>query len=521
MDPVWIGIAFALGFAVRMVELPPLVGFLAAGFVLNALGAEAGENLQTLSDLGVTLLLFTIGLKLKLGSLIKPQVWAVGAIHMIITVAVFGIGLFGLAAAGLSMLGEPNLKVSLLIAFALSFSSTVFAVKVLDQKGEHDSIHGRVAIGILIIQDLIAVVFLAVSAGKIPSIWAVGLVLLIPFRHVLGAALDKSGHGELVILFGFLLAVGGAYLFELVHIKGDLGALCIGVLMAQHPKASELAKSMLGFKDLFLVGFFLTIGLSGTPSLQTLGFAALLAAAAILKVILFFFLFTRFNMRARTSLLTSFTLANYSEFGLIVGAILVANNWIGPEWLITIAVALSITFVAASPLNTRCHALYATYCSRLRACECEERLQEEMPLDIGAAEIGIIGMGRVGAGAYDAVRENLGDVVVGIDYDPITIKKNLEAGRNVLLGDASDSDFWERARPGALNMVILATAVHQTNLYAVRRMKEIAPGRLIVVTAQYEDQMEELKQAGADVIFNFYTDAGVGLGDRAMKLLKT
>ncbi len=108
MDPLLISVAFILGFLVRQVGLPPLVGFLAAGFVLNGLGFEGGETLQTFADLGVTLLLFSIGLKLDLKSLAKPEVWAGASLHMAITVAVFSAGVFGLGLAGIAVLCRPD-----------------------------------------------------------------------------------------------------------------------------------------------------------------------------------------------------------------------------------------------------------------------------------------------------------------------------------------------------------------------------------------------------------------------------
>ena len=131
MDPISISIAFLLGFGARQVGLPPLVGYLAAGFVLNGMGIEGGDALEIISDMGVHLLLFTIGLKLKVRSLFKPQIWATGTIHMLITVAFFTAAIFGLSLAGTSLFASLDFKLSLLVAFALSFSSTVFAVKVL------------------------------------------------------------------------------------------------------------------------------------------------------------------------------------------------------------------------------------------------------------------------------------------------------------------------------------------------------------------------------------------------------
>jgi glutathione-regulated potassium-efflux system ancillary protein KefC len=101
MDPLWVVAAFVFGAASSRVGLPPLVGYLVAGFALNSLGVQGGESLQKIADLGVTLLLFTIGLKLKLKSLARPEVWGYTTIHMLVTVIAFGAGIHLLGAWGL------------------------------------------------------------------------------------------------------------------------------------------------------------------------------------------------------------------------------------------------------------------------------------------------------------------------------------------------------------------------------------------------------------------------------------
>jgi len=397
MDPLWILAAFILGFVVYRVGLPPLVGYLIAGFVLQALGVEGGDTLERIADLGVTLLLFSIGLKLRLRNLAKPGIWAGASIHMAITVIVFGVCIYALGLSGLSIFSALDFKLTLMIAFALSFSSTVFAVKVLEERGEMSSLHGRISIGILIMQDIFAVVFLTFSTGKIPSPWAIALVgSLLIVRPLLFAILDRVGHRELLLLFSVFLALGlGAGGFESVGLKPDLGALIAGVLVAGHPKADELAKALLSFKNLFLVGFFLSIGLAGAPTLQTVGIAGLLVVGLVFKVVLFFLLFTRFKLRARTSLLASFSLATYSEFGLLVATTGFKNGWIGSEWLIILAMTMSLTLILASPLNSFAQSIYSCFSERLKLFETKSRLAEDRTVDPDDAEIAVFGMGRV------------------------------------------------------------------------------------------------------------------------------
>lgn len=517
-DVVWIAIAFLLGLVSRTIGLPPLVGFLAAGFLLNAYGIASGEMLQKLSDLGITLLLFTVGLKLNLRTLARPQVWAVTGLHTSIVVGAFGLAIYALVLAGVPFLSDLDLGRAFLVAFALSFSSTVFVVKVLEERGEMASLHGRIAIGILIMQDLAAVVFLAISVGKIPSPWALSIVLLIPLRPLLHQLLQRVGHGELLVLYGFLLALGGAELFELVGMKGDLGALILGVLIANHPKADEMAKTMLSFKDLFLLGFFLSIGLAGQPTLETALIGALLAPFVFFKSALFFGLMTGFKLRARTALLATLNLTNYSEFGLIVAAIGVANGWIDTKWLIVIAIALTLSFAIAAALNAVSHHLYNRYRPMLVRFQRPERLADDRLLDIGGATIAVIGMGGIGTGAYDRMRELHGETVVGVDIDPVTVSNQQATGRNVLLGDPSDTDFWDRVQEAhTLNLVMLALPQLTTNLAVLDQLKAASFTGRVAATAKFPDEEEVLRNEGADTVFNIYTEAGGGFAAHVIR----
>ena len=513
-DVSWIALAFLLGYLAKLINLPPLVGFLATGFVLNILGITSGETLQKLADLGITLLLFTIGLKLNLKVLIRPQVWLVTALHSSIIVALFGVIIFTLAVTGISFFSELDLKLSFMLAFALSFSSTVFVVKSLEDKGEMKSLHGSIAIGILVMQDLAAVIFLAASAGKVPSIWALLLFLLIPLRPLFHHFLLKTGHGELLILYGLVLALGGAELFELTGVKGDLGALVMGLLLSNHVKTTEIFKSMLGFKDLFLVGFFLSIGMSGDFSLEAITLGLMLVPFIFIKSALFFALMTRFKLRARTSLLASLSLTNYSEFGLIVAAIGVSSGWLDTQWLVVIAIAVSLSFIISAPLNNIDDKIYARFKSFLMKFQRKERLPDDILLDTLGATIAIFGMGRVGSGAYDTMRKRHGEKVIGIDFDDEHVKRHLTKGRNVLHGDPSDTDFWEKiSHDHNMELVMLALPNIEANLAALEQLKTISyPGRIAAI-ARFSDEVPLLQQAGATEVFNIYTEAGVGFAD--------
>lgn len=246
-----------------------------------------------------------------------------------------------------------------LLGFALSFSSTVFAVKSLQEKGEMNATYGTLAIGILVMQDIFAVVFLTASTGKIPEWYAIALFALPFCRPLFYKVLDWVGHGEMLVLFGIFFAlVVGAGLFQFVGVKPDLGALILGMLLAGHPKASELSKSLFNLKELFLVCFFLNIGLSEQPTIQGFMLAVLFLLLLPVKGILYFLVLNRFKFRVRTSLLTSLSLFNYSEFGLIVGGLAFKMGWMSGDILVAVAIAVSLSFLIAAPLNKAGHKLY-------------------------------------------------------------------------------------------------------------------------------------------------------------------
>jgi len=518
-DLYWLGPALVSGLLAVRFGLPPLVGYLIAGFVLNALGFNDHVKLTAIGNLGVTLLLFTIGLKLDVRSLLRPVIWAGTTLHMLAIILVFGTGLYWLGLTGLAIFADVDFRIALLIGFALSFSSTVFAVKVLEEKGEYTSRYGQLAIGVLIMQDIFAVLFLAVSAGKMPSPWALALLGLIPLRGVLADLLTRAGHSELQILFGLALAFGSWTLFNMVDVKGDLGALIVGALLAAHPAAGELSKKLLGFKDLLLVGFFLSIGMSGTISVSALLVALGLAVLVVLKVILYFGLFTRFRLRAYTSLFASLTLANYSEFGLIVGAIAVANGWLSGDWLVIIALALTMTFIAAAPLNASSRALHEKLRVHISPFETATPLPEDAPIDPGEARIAIIGMGRVGTSAYDTLKEQYGEWLIGLDIDPDTVSRHVAAGRNVIHADATDDEFWARTAKGKVSVAMLALPELEQNLGVARGIRSRHSVGHIFAVVQYPEDAATLKAAGVETTWSFYAEAGIGFAEEVIAYL--
>ncbi|MCL1091897.1 cation:proton antiporter [Shewanella profunda] len=520
MEPAMLIITLVCGMLVSRIGLPPLIGYLVAGFVLFVFGIdkESLPLLQQFANLGVTLLLFAIGLKLDIRSLFKAEVWAGSSVHLILSMLVFVPILKILSLIGLTQLTDLSIEQLTLIAFALSFSSTVFAVKVLEDKGDVQSLYGRVAIGILIMQDIFAVLFLTISKGDVPSVWAFALLLLPLAKPLIYKAFDRVGHGELLVLFGLVMAlVVGAWLFEAVGLKPDLGALIIGILLAGHKKSSELAKSLFYFKELFLVAFFLTIGLNGLPTVSDLVLAALLVLLVPLKILLFVYILTRFKLRSRTSMLGSFNLGNFSEFGLIVAAVATSKGWLPSQWLVIIAVALSFSFLLAAPLNATVSNIYQRFQQRLIKLEKSPLHPEDRPIPMGNPRFVILGMGRIGSGAYDELHDKFDGEILGIERKQVLVDLHRANGRNVVKGDASDTDFWEKLDHAPnLELVLLAMPHHAGNMFAVQQLKRLNyPGKISAIV-QYSDDADALRASGVHSVYNLYEAAGAGFVDHVI-----
>ena len=514
-------VAFGFGFVATRAGLPPLVGYLAAGFVLHEMGHTTSDGLEAIADLGVLLLLFGIGLKLRAVTLAKPVVWATTVAHAMISSLAIAASLVIAGVIGLPLADELDLGQALLLGFALSFSSTVAAVKALEDRSEATSLVGTVAVGILVVQDIFAVGYLAFTAGEPPSPWApavvAGLVLL---RPVYGWLLGNSGHGELLPLLGVALAAGvGAAGFDAVGLKADLGALVIGAAMAGHPRSGELADRVLSLKDLLLVGFFLSIGLSGTPPAIAWGIAGGLLLLIPFQGFVFLVLITRFRLRSRTALNTSLSLATYSEFGLIVVVAAAAAGDLDETWVSAVAIAVGLSFITVAVLGRVQAGVQRLAAPLLDALERHPLAKEDAIIDVAAARAIVFGMGRVGAGAYDEIARRRGDVVIGVDRKEDVVAAHLTSGRNVVRGDARDSEFWERIRfHEDLELIVVALNSHEANLECVARAHERRPSARVAAIAAYPDEVTQLREAGVAVARNLYEEAGQALADDALSI---
>lgn len=507
---------FGAGVLAHLVRLPPLVGFLVAGFALNASGVPSETIVFDMANLGVTVLLFTIGLKLDVRSLVKREVWLTATGNLVASVVLSVLFLWLLMGLGFSLLSGQSLTTLALLSFGLSFSSTVFVVKVLEERSEAQSLFGRIAIGVLVIQDIMAVAFMTAVGGKAPSLWALTLVLLWPITWFLRRMWSHFGHGELLVVFGIFMALVPGYAwFEAVGLKGDLGALIVGALLAASPGAKELARALLHIKELLLVAFFVTIGFSGALTLETvlLGLALLLFIPV--KAMLYVGLLWFAKLRGRTIGVTSLALANYSEFGLIVAAVGVKQGILDTQWLVVLSIAVAGSFVVSSVVNRRDSAFVSLVGKILPEHKPHHLHPEERPIDIAGAHAVVLGMGRVGSAAYDRLESEYGLSVVGIESSLQRVEQLRAEGRCMVEADATDRAFWDRlSSADTVELAILAMPFHGANSSAIKRLNASSFTGRVVAVAKYDEDVQMLFDAGADDVIQLYEGAGSSVADR-------
>ncbi len=518
MELRWIGVAFAFGLLARGAGQTAAIGYLVAGFVLEELGVVSDAALRDLADLGVTLLLFTIGLKLDLRTLARPHVGGLAVAHLGLSTlgaaALFGLlgvsGVGWLAGAGPAAVAE--------LAFATAFSSTVVASRLLEDRRDLGAVYGRAAIGVLVVQDLAAVIFLAAREGKAPSPLAL-LLLLLPFtRPLLARILGATGHGVLLVLAGLTAALGFGALFAAVGLKAALGALLGGVLLSGSAKGKELARVMLPFRDFFLVGFFLSVGLSGLPNWTSVAVAATVLLVLPLKVGLFVALGLTAKLRARTAFLLAASLGQLSEFGLIVLAALAAGGAVPADWLTGFALAFAVSCVLSELLGRRTYGLWERWRAQLTPLARPDRLPEERAVDVRDASVLVFGLGRVGESAFAALESAGVGELAGFDNDPDVVALHQRAGRRTYLGSPTDPDLFERLHldPASVRWVLLALSSGAEHLNALEQLRHAGFTGSIAVVARYENELPALRAAGAAVALPVYAEAGAGLASHVL-----
>lgn len=498
MELILIGTAYVIGFVASQLSFPPLVGYLVAGYILHGLNVAPLPNLEHLADIGIELLLFSVGLKLKPKTLLRHEVLSVGGRHLLI---VAGISSLIFCALGSQTQG------GLVLGISLAFSSTVLAIKVLEDSGELSSFHGRDVLSILILQDIVAIALLAFVSDKQPTIWAFALLLLPLLRPLAHRLLSASHASELQLLLGVFLALAGGVLADSVGVSADIGSLLAGVMLAGHSKIDELANKLWSLKEVFLVAFFLQIGLTDLPSMKQILYAVGLLALLPLQGVLIFALFLLAGLRSRTAFISSLALMTYSEFALITTGAVVKAELLPAEWVSIISLAVAGSLAIAAPLNRFSHRLFTWLEPVLVRFEKKSDHPDHLPESTDISKWLIVGMGRTGVAAYQALSAQK-KRVLGLDADPTVLERLQKAGHRVVYGDIEDSELWSGLPLARVKGVILTVPTLEARCDAIDQLRKGGYAGQIGTVCYHDDEEAHLKSLGANFAIHPFVEAG-------------
>jgi Kef-type K+ transport system membrane component KefB len=481
---------------------------------------EVEGTVQVLSQLGIALLLFIVGLKLDLRVIrtLGVVATATGLGQVFFTSVV---GYFIATALGFAQLE------ALYIGIALTFSSTIIIVKLLTDKGEIEQLHGRIAIGFLIVQDIVVViVMILLSAfgaagpgqdvgGELIAVAVRGAVFIaliaIATRWLLPPLLRRlASTPELLVLFGIAWAAALAAGGDMLGFSEEVGAFLAGVALASTPFREALATRLSTLRDFLLLFFFVELGALmdfGDAGAQLPAAVVLSAFVLIGNPIIVMVIMGAMRYRRRVSFLAGLTVAQISEFSLIFAALGVAVGHITNQTLGLITTVGVITIGLSTYMILGSHRLFEWLGPHIGVFERSAARDMDIADDRPCPRVVVYGLGRYGGHIVEELHA-AGVPVMGVDFDPVALGNAERLGVPTLYGDAEDPDL-----PGALPLhcaewVVCTSPAVDTNLALRDALRARRVTARIAVTAHTRTAAEALEGAGADLLLRPFIDAG-------------
>jgi len=494
------------------VRVPNIVGYIVAGLLLGPVTGwvEPTHAVELISEFGIILLLFLVGLELSI-----DKIRDIGTTAFVAAGAQMGgtaVGGFGIAW----FFGMPLIE-AVFVGIALMFSSTVIVIKLLEKRGDLDALYGRIAVGVLLVQDLVVVVVLTLVAGidspdalaladvatglgsALLGMALLGAAVVAATRYLLPHALEwiASAPDALFIwsLFWCFLVVLGA---EALELSPEIGAFLGGIALAQLPYHHELQRRVHPLMNFFIAVFFVLLGIEMevAQSLEAWPTAlALVAFTMLVKPLLFFIVLPRLGHNEATSFRTGITLAQVSEFGLILATLSLGTGLISSAVLSLITLVGLATFTLSAFLvmyNDRIYEWVAPY----RPLALFGAVQEPPPVAPPPLtdHVIVVGVNALGRRITEQLLERDLSVVV-IDTDRAKLNTLPEAVHRVH-GDATDHEVLEHAHFPTARLLISALNIEEPNdLLAYRCRQADVPCSIHAFDHSVEDDLADLDVA--------------------------
>ncbi|MFA6272187.1 MAG: cation:proton antiporter [Patescibacteria group bacterium] len=507
-----LAITVSIAFIIRLLRQPLIVAYIIAGIIcgpliLNQLHGDH-EMYEMFAQFGMVLLLFIIGLNLNLRHL-----KSIGRISIIT-----GLGqIIFTAGIGTILLLIINLQIipALYLAVAITFSSTIIIMKLLSDKKDTDTIYGRYTIGLMLVQDVIAVILiiaLGMMSGEHGNGWEaillliakllfVSAVLYLISKYLLPKILDKiAGSSELLFIFTLTWCFGMASLLYLTGFSLEIGAVISGIALSSSPYQLEIGSRIKPLRDFFLIVFFIVLGSEmGISSIETVLVPALILSLFILvgNPLILYVLFRIMKFTRRNSFLSGITAAQVSEFGFVL---LFAGRQYGHlaenELAIFTLVAIITIFISSYMIsyNERIYQFLLPVFRRFGPDKYQqsERVSEKY-------DAWIIGYHRIGIKVAEALSK-LGKKFAAIDFDPAAVAQLSKNKIPFYFGDVSDIEFLENLPIANSKMIIMTIPAVDDQISFIKFIRKINSKILIIGNAYHRPDARTLYDHGANFV---------------------
>ena len=533
--------AAGVGLIGLLLRQPLIVSFIAVGLLAGPSALDVVQSdaqIGLLSELGIALLLFLVGIKLDV-----KLVRSLGAVSVLTGLGQVGFtALFGFfIGLGLGL----DAITSLYVAVALTFSSTIIIVKLLSDKREIDALHGQIALGFLIVQDLVVVFAMIVlsaigigaadgghGGGSVLSVMGSGLAMLAAVvlfvRYAANPLTERLAHApELLVIFAIGLATIFAAAGDAVGLGKEVGGLMAGVALASTAYRETIAARLAPLRDFLLLFFFIALGatldlsLLGTHMLGAVVFSLFVLIGNPLIVLA---IMGALGYRKRTGFLAGLTVAQISEFSLIFVAMGVSLDHIADDALGLVTMVGLVTIAASTYMITFSHHLYALFEPLLGVFERKATPRE--PTEAGAHKAGryrviLFGLGRFGT-AIGLRLQRRGIAVLGVDFNPQAVRRWRGLGLEAEFGDATDPEFVAELPLSGARWVVSTVPIQPTGLSQedarrtlIQSVRAAGFSGQVAAASHSAVDSAELFAAGADLVLEPFQDAA----DRAVDLL--
>jgi CPA2 family monovalent cation:H+ antiporter-2 len=503
-------------FISQKVKLPSVVGFLLTGVLIGPGGLSLVKDTATvnvLAEIGVVMLLFTIGLEFEPARLkrIQRYFWAGGGLQVLLTTA----ACTGILTAFFGLI----FREALFYGFLVSLSSTAVVLKIMGDRGETDSPQGRISLGVLIFQDIAIVPMLAlvpvladaggVSAGAIAlrfglSTGAIAAVFF-PARLIMPRVFHlvvKTRIREVFLITSLFICLGMALLTSSLGLSLALGAFLAGVLIAESEYSHQVVSDILPFKDVFNSLFFISVGMLldvGAVWEFKLTVLGLVAAVLLLKFSVVVLTVRLLGYGSRIAVLTGLALAQIGEFSFVLAGVGRANGFLAGD-VFQAFIASSILTILATPFLIRASPGLAD--RGARTFRWKKRLVEDAAkpgCDLSDHVI-IAGFGLNGHNLAHVLKE-AGIPYVILELNPVTVRKAAVEGELIIFGDVSSPTILEEARIRRAKSIVFAISDPEMTRRGVKAARALNPDVFVIVRTRYASEVDDLLKLGAsDVI---------------------